>query len=765
MSRRKWWTRRKRVLTGLAAIGLATSTWAAISSAQSSGEGSKAADLDAPVPSPQIVYIQQRKNDDGLGNAYVLVKLSAMQVAEKRSEGTGDFLTLGTPEDLSILRDDAQGGDVTAGDGLYTGIATVDLADLQRRASEDQQALGSHASELIPIFEGRAAVGVGRPAPFDYDAFLAGRVVPLGPAVSFLEPESESASEAEDPASEIGTLHSSSEAPRSVTSSITFTNPVTPGTNTFQNRVLMITNTNVIADPTRTWNPCNNTGNPNGVWTFNHLMTQMANQTASGIPPSDLVQTWLNEWLNPNLVINQDPVPARNRMNHIISQWPKLTNGKLDLGKSPLRLLAINPRLDLRRGTGGGGPYSPSSGNFLDAGELRFTFGFVAKKTTSFDPAQAFLGAAQINSSTCYALPFTVIFEYRVPKSGCQSVRSWAQQWVLLKNMLPGTTAYNNHLQNLTQQVVTANANPTRPNGSALGQLRTNEVALNAPWQLREFRLTQFPFSFLTPNTVEDTIRNDPGSDFNNDSNGTGLLLSWIQTVVKPLLIAGGNEATIPLVPLLFQGQTFLAGDALVNEPPPGPGTGPDYITFHWSDPNLNTADLKENWARHRVSRASCGGCHRREVFTHFTHINPANTIILSTWDDNFGDWTFQGVPQIVRANPALPAELSVFLTGINQLGDPADAVANGFDVRSPNAGSPTRNFDDLARRELDINGVAGMSCSVMHPVNVPHVKNHLVATGRLPANLFEGMSLRAPDDQVSVAIDDMKRNVITEVH
>ena len=38
------------------------------------------------------------------------------------------------------------------------------------------------------------------------------------------------------------------------------------------------------------------------------------------------------------------------------------------------------------------------------------------------------------------------------------------------------------------------------------------------------------------------------------------------------------------------------------------------------------------------------------------------------------------GTPAIVRANPALPAELSLFLTGINQLGGPADAVFNGFD-------------------------------------------------------------------------------------
>ncbi|HEX7186157.1 MAG TPA: choice-of-anchor X domain-containing protein [Thermoanaerobaculia bacterium] len=760
MKRRSFSRKRGAAYLAVLALVLATTGWTStqlLTSEPSTSPASESAagDLAAPVPPPEEVLIQQRDNIDGLGDAWVFIRLSQEQIEQKKADGTADFLTLGTEKSLGILRDDGQGGDGKAGDGVYTGIASVDPPDLQRRANEDQQKLSSRSGEMVPLFEGRTAVGIWRPEPFDYANFTAGQAVRLDPAVAFLEPESENASD--ETASAVSPLHSSGET-RSVTANITFTNPVTPGTNTFQNRVLMITNTAVIADPTRTWNPCNNTGAANGVWTFNHLMTQMANQPASGINPSDFVQTWLNQWLA-NQNINGDPVPLRARMNNIISQWPKLPNGKLDLTKSPLRLLAITPRIDLRRGTGGGGPYSPSSGNFLDAGELRFTFGFVAKQTSTFDPTQAFIGAAQINNSSCFALPFTVIFEYRVPKAGCQNVRSWAQQWRLLQNWLPTSTTYRNHLQSLTQQVVMANANPARPNGSALGQLRTNEVALNGPWELREFRLTQFPFSLLNSNTVEDTIRNDPGSDFNNDTNGTGLLLSWIRNNIRPILVANGNEATIPLVPLFFQGQTFLAGDSRVPE------NDPNYITFHWSDPNLNFGDIKENWARHRVSRAACDGCHRRETFTHFTHINPANTIILSTWDDGFGDWTFGGVPMIVRANPALPAELSVFLTGINQLGDPADAVFNGFDVRSPNVGSPARNFDDLARREIDITGAASMSCSRMHPVNVAHVMEHLRATGQLPENLFEGMALVPPEDQLSVAIDDMKRNVINEVH
>ena len=60
---------------------------------------------------------------------------------------------------------------------------------------------------------------------------------------------------------------------------ITAANPIVLGTNAFQERALIIRSTAVVQDPNRTFNPCTNGGNRKGVWTFNHLMTQMANPT------------------------------------------------------------------------------------------------------------------------------------------------------------------------------------------------------------------------------------------------------------------------------------------------------------------------------------------------------------------------------------------------------------------------------------------------------------------------------------------------------
>src|SRR5215207_1394536 len=56
-------------------------------------------------------------------------------------------------------------------------------------------------------------------------------------------------------------------------------------------RSLMIVHREVVEDATRTTNL--------GAWTFGHLMTQMANQSATGIDPSTFVLRWLEHWKTP----------------------------------------------------------------------------------------------------------------------------------------------------------------------------------------------------------------------------------------------------------------------------------------------------------------------------------------------------------------------------------------------------------------------------------------------------------------------------------
>ena len=712
---RQKWNRMSRggrtLLATVAVLAVATSVWAgsaywnAVSlaavafPAQEPEPLSKAVSLEAPLPPPEAVFIEKTSAFPELGNARVLVQLSKEQLEAKTADGTRDFVTIGSPEATVLLRDDGQGADDKAGDGLFSGIAMVDEAELENRAEEDSAESANRSETLVPNFIGRSAQGVAQPQAFDASGFAAGRRVALDPAVVFVDPESTQVSGKAARLAKISSLA-----------------PVVPGTNVFQERVLIIRDLGVVTDPARTFDPCTGGGNPAGVWTFNHLITQMANQSASGIPPAQFAENWLQHWVA-NQNINGDVVVARNQMQNLINLW-KAGGASLPLNASPLRLLAILPRLDLRRTTGGGGAYSiNNSGNFLDAGEARFVFGFVLKPGWN---GAGFFSPVQIPGAPagCRALPFTVIFEYRVAKCDCEEVRSWAKQWVALKDFVPGTVAYNTRLQKLTEQFVKANANPRNPNGSSLGQLRTNEIALTpaAPinWELREFQLTQFPFTFLRETTVEDTIQ--------DSFNGAPLFANWVVNQVKPNLAAPTFEQPIPPVPLLFSGSSFLAGNSLLNNP-----------GNFWTEASLNLAgDLQENWARHRASRANCNGCHAGETQTTFVHVDPDNTIPGSTG--------------------ALPAAISVFLSGVNGVPDPANAPTF----------TPARNFDDLARRELDIKKVAKMNCSHFKPISIAHVQASLLTTGKLPLDLLGG---EEPEGHASISIDDLLRNLITEVH
>src|ERR1041384_3700953 len=63
---------------------------------------------------------------------------------------------------------------------------------------------------------------------------------------------------------------------------------------------LFITSPSVVLDSARTWDPCTGAGTQGGVWTFAHLMREMAN--GSGKTPEQFVTAWLSMWLNAYVV-------------------------------------------------------------------------------------------------------------------------------------------------------------------------------------------------------------------------------------------------------------------------------------------------------------------------------------------------------------------------------------------------------------------------------------------------------------------------------
>ncbi len=430
-------------------------------------------------------------------------------------------------------------------------------------------------------------------------------------------------------------------------------------------RSLMITDLGVIEDPDRTFNPCTKKGNPNGVWTFGHLITQMANTPSTGISVTDLIQSWLEKWMAAQ-TINTDNVPARTAIfNQVILPWLQKSNPgaiittanwktfPFDPTFAPFRLLAIVNRLDLRGNSG----YKISN-----AGEGRFVFGVL--------------------SSSCTPLRFTAILEYGIPKNNCKELHDFAQQWWNLKLLVPGTGAYNSALQAITDQFTLANTSPSKPNGSSLNQLRTNEISLSRPWELREFVIGK------KGGFEEVTVKQEPALKFNRIAGATAAN----QQVLA--VYANSNQPDIldqtyvvpdvdPISSLNFLGgkaHTVTAGhfwDASTT-------SGPAFIT--------------NDTVRHLLSVNTCSGCHGGE----------ARTSVGNLINDPVGvshDPFLQIAPKPFGTKPTLAA----FLTG-----DPSqpDGLFRVTDPAGRPTGSPIQwTFNDLARRAEDLELLVKKGC------------------------------------------------------
>ncbi|HEX2836601.1 MAG TPA: hypothetical protein VHN77_00580, partial [Phycisphaerales bacterium] len=355
--------------------------------------------------------------------------------------------------------------------------------------------------------------------------------------------------------------------------------------------------------------------------------------------------------------------PARGQMlSRVLLNWPR-TGGKLDLNRAPFRLVAIVNRIDLADNPSyGGGSQS--------AGEGRFVFGVYDMST----------------ATPCDMLPFSIIFEYGVRANGCSGLKNWAQQWVALSSHALGTPAYNNALEAITQQFVSANAAPSKPNGSALNQLRTNENGLNILWELREFRInasTHRLFEDTTAQTIDETL------------NGSTRLRNYVNSNEIDIL----NDAHD--VPDLFPTATggtapFKSTHSLANNPPT---TLPSQLSTIFA-----ASGITNNLARHHFSLNTCTGCHIRETSTRFLHIDPTTT----------------------------PITLSRFMTGAtSSISDTPDP----FNVTDPVVSSTTHAFNDIDRRRQKLAAIAGSSCFrfILVPPRLRDLKFRIPLDGPLP--------------------------------
>lgn len=399
-------------------------------------------------------------------------------------------------------------------------------------------------------------------------------------------------------------------------------------------RSLMITDVRVVNDPIRTWS-CSDrntlpSGNPQGEWTFWSLMENINNGTSS---TSDYIRALFKHWAA-SQQINSFNVPARpNVYQQIIDEWEARSGGDLRPEHSPFRLLGIVPRIDLR---GGKGPYGGG-----EAGEGRLVF--------------------TLHDGNCNNLSKTIILEYKTPIQSCEMTRNWARKWAAL----PSSNNYVEDLANLTRVFTAAGANPQAPNGSAIGQIRTNEfLAGSDEWELREFVLPRMGGFF-----TQTDVKQEPHIRFNHSP----LLAQYLNENWSALV---GPPSAQHIVPLTYASTPFAAGssplpviwdaaDALLTIPTtpapitPPPATIRDDAVFEFA---LNT----------------CSGCHQHETDTRFAHLD-------------------------YNSPPGQPAILSGFLTGIS--------------VPDPRNPAIMRHYNDLARRAVDLSNAANMSCDTDAPI------------------------------------------------
>lgn len=562
----------------------------------------------------------------------------------------------GTPDaPLVLFRSDALVDlgriEQSPGEGFFTTFASLDSEELEQRLqTEERFANAEVPSETRLRFAGRTPIALTTGLSFNLSSFTGGGLVALGPC----------------PVMPTSTLARWEES-------------------------LMIIDPQIVQDFDRTHDECmpvGNQGDPDGVWTFKHLMEEMA--IGSGLSTHDFVVAWLETWMNEQ-VINGDVVDARltpsvaaSIMTEVVEPWAAASGvpanliangnllefdfggGQLDLDKSPFRLSAIVNRLDLGRTADGG--YGGSTSDPLDAGELRFVFG-VQNLTQCPDPAR-----------------FSVIFEYGVPIEGCDAVRDWANQWTALNDpsVLPRFSGpWINHLESLTESVVRHGSAPGRGNDNAINQIRTNEfnigAAIGEPWELREFTLSTEDLLDTTtrPPSAPDspasgalrvhTVAMTPDDGVFHPSGATAphpTIDAFVNGPVLSSVVGNGTPgdcATSYVVPADFpNGDDFRGGNSFTDPPP------------FWGA-TIGPSD-QETCARHEFSLNTCNGCHFADTATGFFHVDPTQ----------------------------MPAILSEFLTGgFNGIHTVPDTQVSGV----------SWDFADLDRRFNRLYDVACTEC------------------------------------------------------
>jgi len=364
--------------------------------------------------------------------------------------------------------------------------------------------------------------------------------------------------------------------------------PVVPSKELFVTALNVVDDTKYVNYKAGKWNT-----DRDGGWSFGRLIDNMSSvEKPSDTARSAFVMNWLRTWESPQTVNSQTQAARPAVRTVVIDPWKQRSIGKrpgntattcapggttdfqckLSFARAdvPFELMAIVNRPDLR--------VVPTStdGTTGSAAQGRFIFVLVDGDKNP--------------------LPFTVIFEYMVPISGSSDITAYAKDWHELGRK-QFDSGFNEDLHELTLSFTKWNVAPWRNNGSALLQIRTNDVMLAEPgsdpshpfgvmWELREFVIGDN--GQLTP----DTVKMEPSIAL----SGSALLAEWANANAAAIL-TGVFE-----VPATYQGQSILAGSSFAP------------FGFVWDLPGV-PENVRDSFALN-----TCNGCHVNETGTGFLH-------------------------------------------------------------------------------------------------------------------------------------------------
>jgi hypothetical protein len=610
-----------------------------------------------------------------------------------------------------ILHDDGQGEDVKAGDFIFSGMLQENIAVFKASMGVAEAGLVKAAGTVVS-FQGRSGAVSKKAKLFDMTGFDNFVEVAIDRSIFDLPPGGGPG-------------------------------PCAPVID--RSKSLMITDISVTEDPVRTFNPCTGVGNPNGAWTYKTLMKNMANELSTGITVDSLTREWLDSWLlgtprltpgTVNLQVNTQVLDSRVHpvapvttqattvLHTIIKPWLRAAAGNpatvIDslpssanywkrlwrrlvakgvdvMSFAPFKTTAIVNRVDLRGNSGYGGGLS-------NAGEGRIVFSIIKDpKSNCGNP---------VTSLTSGFAGFTVIFEYGIPLSSCAALLSFQNRWRNLSDV-PFGAAFNDGLEKITNVFTAANANPAKPNGSALNQLRTNEIAnsslingTNPFWQLREFFLPPVGIiggSMLVNTTTKlEAMAKYNGAVLNplNAGNTIADITTLANFVNTNSAAIEANNYTVPDIVTGSGGGpvNFLAGKADVHSP------SASSTNHHWNGRGTTGSPtfIVSDSARFVFSLNNCSSCHGGETGTVFTHIR------FVGFGHNITTTSLSGGLR----------DLSSFLTGLgaDAVSTDNDADPNGLffvtDAAGRPAGSPTiRGFNDLMMREQSMRNLLCNGC------------------------------------------------------